>query len=115
MDVFGLVGVFFSSSALSAILTTWFNRRKVQVEVSSQSIKTALDLEERVYVRFTSAMHSLDIAQNALDSARKEIRILEDYVEVLTGVLDEAGLSYPQRRDQWYADSALYLKGQENA
>lgn len=115
MDIAGFIGVFFSSSALSAIVTTWFNRRKVQVEVSSQSIKTALDLEERVYDRFTSAMHSLDIAQNALDVARKEIRILEDYAGVLTGILDEAGLTYPQRRGQWYADSAVYLKEQENA
>ena len=85
------------SNALTALVTALFGRRRLHAETMGLSVKTALELEERATTRYKTASEALDVAQAALNTARAEIRSLEDYIEVLHGLLDMAGIKYPSQ------------------
>ena len=97
MDWMQVAGLIIGSSAFSTVATAYVSRRKNNSDISSQSVKTALELEERVHSRYQSAQQALDTAQLALNAARVEIRSYEDYVNMLHDLLDEAGIAYPAR------------------
>ena len=85
------------TGSLSVAATAWFNRKKSHVEVSDQSVRTALSLEERAYLRYETASSALTEAQRMLDLARVEIRAYQDYIDSVHEVLDRAGIEYPKR------------------
>ena len=95
--MYNVIALIIGSSALSAFITAIFNRRKLHTEAMSLSVRTALELEDRATTRYRSAQEALDAAQNALNVARTEIHSLEDYVDVLHGLLDLAGIKYPRQ------------------
>ena len=97
MDWLGTIATVVSSGTVASLITTFVNRRKTSVEVESQSIRTALELEERTHSRYTTAMQALDTAEIALNAARAELKAYEDYVEELQQLLEKAGLTYPIR------------------
>ena len=97
MDWLGTIATVVSSGTVVSLITTLVNRRKTSVEVESQSIRTALELEERAHTRYTTAMQALDTAEAALNAARAELKAYEDYVEELQQLLEKAGLAYPIR------------------
>ena len=97
MDPYAFVATVVGSSTMSVVATFFFTRRKTATEVTAQSVKTALEVEQRAFDRYTSAQQALDTAQQALNLARAEIRSLEDYVEELHAILDEVGIAYPER------------------
>ena len=97
MDWMQVAGLIIGSSAFSTVATAYVSRRKDNSDISSQSVKTALELEERAHSRYQSAQQALDTAQSALNAARVEIRSYEDYVNTLHDLLDEAGIAYPAR------------------
>ena len=97
MDWFSFATTALGSGTLTVVATTVFNRKKNRSDITEQSVRTALALEERAHSRYTSAQEALDSAQNALNLAREEIRSYEDYVDQLHGILDAAGIKYPPR------------------
>ena len=97
MDWMQVAGLIIGSSAFSTVATAYVSRRKNNSDISSQSVKTALELEERAHSRYQSAQQALDTAQLALNAARVEIRSYEDYVNTIHDLLDEAGIAYPAR------------------
>lgn len=97
MDWFSFATTALGSGTLTVVATTVFNRKKNRSDITEQSVRTALALEERAHSRYTSAQEALDSAQNALNLAREEIRSYEDYVDQLHDILDSAGIKYPQR------------------
>ena len=97
MDWMQVAGLIVGSSTFSTVATAYVSRRKNNSDISSQSVKTALELEERAHSRYQSAQEALDVAQLALNAARVEIRSYADYVNMLHDLLDEAGIAYPTR------------------
>ena len=97
MDWMQVAGLIIGSSTFSTVATAYVSRRKNNSDISSQSVKTALELEERAHSRYQSAQEALDVAQLALNAARVEIRSYADYVNMLHDLLDEAGIVYPTR------------------
>lgn len=97
MDWVQVAGLIIGSSTFSTVATAYVSRRKNNSDISSQSVKTALELEERAHSRYQSAQEALDVAQLALNAARVEIRSYADYVNMLHDLLDEAGIAYPTR------------------
>ena len=97
MDWMQVGGLIIGSSTFSTVATAYVSRRKNNSDISSQSVKTALELEERAHSRYQSAQEALDVAQLALNAARVEIRSYADYVNMLHDLLDEAGIAYPTR------------------
>lgn len=97
MDWMQVAGLIIGSSTFSTVATAYVSRRKNNSDISSQSVKTALELEERAHSRYQSAQEALDVAQLALNAARVEIRSYADYVNMLHDLLDEAGIAYPTR------------------
>ena len=102
-DWVGFLLAVISSGAFSALVTAIISRKKLHADAMSVSVETALKLEERATSRYTTAVQALDAAQTALDAARIQIRVLEDYIEILHELLDLAGISYPKKP----ADSIL--------
>ena len=96
MDWPGLALAVISSGALTATVTAIFSRKKWRADAMSVSVETALKLEERATTRYQTAVDALDAAQSALDQARMQIRVLEDYIEILHDLLDLAGIRYPE-------------------
>ena len=97
MDWFSFATTALGSGTLTVVATNMFSRRKNKSDITEQSVRTALALEERAHSRYTSAQEALDSAQRALNLAREEIRSYEDYVNQLHDILDAAGIKYPQR------------------
>lgn len=96
MDWLGLALAVISSGALTATVTAIFSRKKWHADAMSVSVETALKLEERATARYNTAVDALDAAQSALDQARMQIRVLEDYIEILHDLRDLAGIRYPK-------------------
>ena len=97
MDWFSFATTALGSGTLTVVATNMFSRRKNKSDITEQSVRTALALEERAHSRYTSAQEALDSAQRALNLAREEIRSYEDYVDQLHEILDVAGIKYPKR------------------
>ena len=96
-DWLGFLLSLVSTGAFSAVVTAIISRKKLHADAMSVSVETALKLEERATVRYTTAVQALDAAQTALDSARMQIKVLEDYIEILHELLDLAGIRYPKK------------------
>ena len=93
-DWYPIFGVILGSGALSAVITSLFNRRKTGADVTSALADAALKLEERASTRYDSATRALLAAENALRVARLEICALRDERDYLRNLLDRHDISY---------------------
>ncbi len=96
-DAISLASTAVGSSALTAVITKWLDRKKSGAEATEILVRSALQIEKQATERYTSAAEALEAAQAALTTARLEIGGLEDYIVQLHELLDEAGIEYPER------------------
>lgn len=93
-DWYPMLGVILGSGALSAVITSLFNRRKTGADATATLADAALKLEERASTRYDSATRALLAAENALRVARLEICALQDERDYLHDLLDRHDISY---------------------
>ena len=75
-DWYPMLGVILGSSALSAVITSLFNRRKTGADATATLADAALKLEERASTRYDSATRALLAAENALRVARPVVALV---------------------------------------
>lgn len=94
-EIIPVMSAIVGSSALTAAVTNWLNRRRAGAETTEILVRSALALESQATQRFASATEALSAAQAALTSARLEIDQLESYIDALHDLLQAAGIPYP--------------------
>lgn len=97
MDLTQAAVAILGSGSLGYLVKAFVDRRRTKADVTDINVQTALALEERAVQRYQAATEALEVAQRALDKARAVIVEQERYILELHGILDRAGIPYPDR------------------
>jgi len=85
-----------SGGSAVAIIQSIVHRKKEKTEITDINVKTALEIQEIAVKRYQEIRDDIKVAKDALSHAESKLKLQENYIKVLTDILDNHDIEIPE-------------------
>lgn len=91
----GIVG----GTGLSQLITALVSRKKAKADILDTNIDAAIHLRDAAFEQCTTLEKKLQAAEQLLKEANECLKAYNNYIDILTDILDEYQIEYPRKED----------------